>query len=214
MVIHEEIEGFPVRTILNGAFLGNKTMKSLFIPKSVTKIKLEFFFPYLNGSTRFLLHLYKEGRTPENAYPEAAFGEALAAFTVDSENPAYFSQNGVLYDKPVTRIVFVPPKLSGAVTIPNGITTIDASVRTAGDSGHEIPFSSRHIPFNGRKDITSVVIPDTVAGILCKAFQGCTGLTSLVIPDNVTRIYGGAFADLHEHYFRYHSACRAMVAAL
>ena len=53
------------------------------------------------------------------------------------------------------------------------------------------------------KDITSVIIPDSVMRIGYYAFKDCTGLTSITIPDSVTSIGNFAFSgctavkDLH-----------------
>ena len=43
------------------------------------------------------------------------------------------------------------------------------------------------------KNITEVVIPDSVTQIGEYAFDGCRSLTSVVIPDSVTEIGCGAF---------------------
>ena len=44
------------------------------------------------------------------------------------------------------------------------------------------------------KNITSILIPDSVTSIGSDAFRGCTGLTSITIPDSVTSIGSWAFA--------------------
>ena len=49
--------------------------------------------------------------------------------------------------------------------------------------------------FKGNKNITSVVIPDSVTSIGDCAFYVCTSLTSIVIPDSVTSIGTYAFYD-------------------
>ena len=51
-----------------------------------------------------------------------------------------------------------------------------------------------HEAFKGKKEITSVTIPDSVTSIGYAAFSGCTSLTSVTIPDSVTSIGGGAFS--------------------
>ena len=47
--------------------------------------------------------------------------------------------------------------------------------------------------FEDCKELTSVVIPNTVTRISWDAFSGCTGLTSIVIPNSVTEIGNQAF---------------------
>ena len=62
-----------------------------------------------------------------------------------------------------------------SVTIPHGITKIDASA------------------FSGCKGLTSVTIPDSVISIDYEAFRGCTGLTNVTIGNSVTSIGNFAF---------------------
>lgn len=49
--------------------------------------------------------------------------------------------------------------------------------------------------FDGCTDLTSITIPNSVTYIHATAFDGCTGLTSIVIPDSVTLIGGYAFGN-------------------
>ena len=49
--------------------------------------------------------------------------------------------------------------------------------------------------FNGCTDLTSITIPNSVTYIDATAFSECTGLTSIVIPDSVTLIGGYAFRN-------------------
>lgn len=49
--------------------------------------------------------------------------------------------------------------------------------------------------FDGCTDLTSITIPNSVTYIDATAFDGCTGLTSIVIPDSVTLIGGYAFRN-------------------
>ncbi len=47
--------------------------------------------------------------------------------------------------------------------------------------------------FYGCKDLTSIIIPDSVTSIGSSAFYGCTSLTSIIVPDSVTSIGLSAF---------------------
>ena len=65
----------------------------------------------------------------------------------------------------------------GAITIPNGVTSIGISA------------------FRNCTELTEITIPDSVTNIGDDAFYGCSGLTSVSIPDSVTNIGAAAFYD-------------------
>ena len=48
----------------------------------------------------------------------------LQSITVDENNTAYASQNGILYNKTKTEIVHIPKAITGSVTIPESVTSI------------------------------------------------------------------------------------------
>lgn len=73
-----------------------------------------------------------------------------------------------------------------------------------GDGGDVvIPATLENLPvriigsdaFSGCINLTSVVIPDSVANIGSRAFDGCTNLTAVTIPDSVQEIGVDAFCD-------------------
>ena len=88
----------------------------------------------------------------------------LIKIETDSENPNYFSQDGILYSRKNTEFVHIPANLQGNVTIADGIANIEDSA------------------FSGRSGLTSVIIPDSVTSIGSDAFEGCSGLISITIP--------------------------------
>ncbi len=100
----------------------------------------------------------------------------LERIDVEGQSDYYTSQDGVLYNKEKTEILWVPAKLAGDVTIPSGIEEI--KTRT----------------FNGR-NITSLVLPETLKAIRSNAFENCQHLGSaIVIPDETTTIEAYAFS--------------------
>ena len=69
-------------------------------------------------------------------------------------------------------------------------STIDGkSVISIGDSA----FNAYSI--EACKNLTSIIIPNSVTSIGSDAFRGCTGLTSVTIPDSVTSIGTCAFYE-------------------
>lgn len=87
----------------------------------------------------------------------------LTQIDVSTENAEYSSMDGILYNKNHTEFVCIPNKLSGDITIPDGISTIESSA------------------FMERK-ITSIIIPNSVTIIKNGAFRNCNNLISMTLP--------------------------------
>jgi len=94
---------------------------------------------------------------------------------VNANNPYYAIESGILYNKAKTEIVVVPQKITGAIIIPDSVTSIGNSV------------------FFNCTGLTSITISDRAASIGDNAFLQCTGLTSITIPNSVTSIGERAF---------------------
>ena len=121
----------------------------------------------------------------------------LTNITVDSDNPYYTSEGGILYNKAKTEILQYP-SASGAITIPAGVTSIGeyAFYNCTGLTSVTIPAGVTSIggsAFAGCTSLASITIPAGVTSIEGYAFYQCTGLTSITIPAGVTSIGEGAF---------------------
>lgn len=93
----------------------------------------------------------------------------LSNIYVAPENPSYYSQDGVLFSKTGTLILYPPGKI-GTYTIPN---------------------DTKHIGENAFADcsgLTSVTIPNSVIDIGNAAFLRCQSLTSIILPGTVEKI--------------------------
>lgn len=84
-------------TIGESAFINCTSLMSVYIPKGVTRINLTAF----------------EGCT------------ALSTINVDNANTTYASENGVLYNKRMTTLYYVPNKLLTTFELKNTVTSID-----------------------------------------------------------------------------------------
>jgi len=160
-----------VTHIGSGAFLGTG-IKTIFIPPSVTAID---FDPY--------------GQPFESL--------SLTNITVDPENPAYCSVDGVLFDKLQTAIIQFPPGKTGSYVIPDTVTTI-AELQFLFCQGLEsisIPHSVTNFgatAFSDCNNLGSATIASQDVGIL--AFEFCGELTNVTLLPGVTAIRAGAFS--------------------
>ena len=137
-----------VVSIGNYAFSGCSSLTSITIPKNVTSIGNEVFY---------------------NCFD-------LASINVDSDNLAYCSEGGVLYNKEKTEIIRYPKEKEGtSFAIPNGVTSISVGA------------------FADCSSLTSVTIPDSVTSIGDSAFSECSSLTGITIPDGVMEIGSKTF---------------------
>jgi len=162
----------PVTEIGDGAFYYCTSLTGISIPASVTSIG-EYAF---NSCT------------------------SLASITVNASNQTYTSQDGILYDKEKSNFIHIPRRVSGAITIPSGIISIDNNaffecaslVTVTFAAGSQLETIGQQA-FSGCTDLISITIPASVTSIGQQAFSGCTDLISITIPASVTSIGQRAF---------------------
>ena len=161
-----------LETIENYAFSGCYKLTVINIPKNVISIGNSAFYDCRN----------------------------LTAINVDSQNSAYSSVDGVLYDKSQTVLICYPVKKSGEIAMQSGITEI-GSYAFFGNGMTQIiiPASVTIIgdyAFSGCGDLTGVyfesgsMLIDLGEG----AFEGCLNLTGIILPSGVTELSSNLFA--------------------
>jgi len=136
-----------VTSIGNRAFVDCASLTNVTIPNSVTNVGSYPFY----GCT------------------------SLSAISVDMNNPAYSSVDGVLFDKGTNTLIQFPGAKAGSYTIPDSVTSIG------------------WLAFNQCHNLTNVTIPNSVTNIGAGAFSFCTSLTSINLPSNLTEIPSGSF---------------------
>ena len=150
------------------AFDGCSALTEILIPDSVTAIGKNTFA----GCTSLKTVIIGSGVA---SFDSQAFGtgsydqcSSLERIVVDPENPYYYSQDGVLYDKPVTKILYLPLRLSGAISLAEGITEIGS-------------YDLRELDY-----VTSITIPASVTEIAENAFSrwgNCPNLEKLIVAE-------------------------------
>ena len=181
--------GNSVQRIGYGAFYQCGSLVGISIPDSVASIGFGAF-AYCGSLTNVTI-----GRGVTNLdYP--AFSElsgvfsycfSLTAITVDTNNPAYCSVAGVLFDKSRTTLVQCPGGQTGSYTIPNSVTNVGS------------------FAFTGCTNLNGVTIAASVTSIGDWAFCNCLSLSTVTIPENVTNLGSDAFhgcASLTGVYFK------------
>ena len=157
-----------VKAIESYAFYGCDDLTSVTIPNSVTSIDYVAFG--CTGLTSVTIPSSVTSLDPQ------AFSGGLVSINVNSNNPNYCSENGIVFNKDKTEIITFPKgKTDASYTIPSSVTSIGESA------------------FNGCYNLTSVTIPDGVTTIGTYAFGYCNNLKKVVIPESVNEIGYHAF---------------------
>lgn len=120
---------------------------------------------------------------PSSGYASARVGiDGIYYFLDDNTKTATvtsrFGQDPMDADTPISFY-------SGDVIIPSSVTYEGNTYKVT---------SIGYMAFTRSKDLTSIVIPNSVKTINYRAFNGCRGLTSLIIPNGVTYIDEYAFS--------------------
>ncbi|MDD8043887.1 MAG: leucine-rich repeat domain-containing protein [Verrucomicrobiota bacterium] len=184
-VVHipDMIEGRPVVSVGEDSFYGRRDLVQVTIGGNVESIGQEAFYQCVSlgsvvwtdelesiGDRAFLgctsLGSVTIGPGLTSIGSQAFAGcTALRSIEVSDLNPNYSSLNGVLFDKDQTMLIQYSGGDAGAYVIPD-------SVREVGDWA-----------FRGFSGLTSVTIPEGVAGIGESAFSLCPNLTRIDVSE-------------------------------
>jgi len=159
-----------VISIGDEAFHNCRRLDSILVGNMVTCIKPQLFL----GCSRLAGIILGNS---VSAIALSAFADCanLANITVSPDNQSYSSQDGVLYNKDKTEIIYFPKGKAGAYTIPEKVTRIDQKA------------------FYGCWHLIEIIIPDSVVSIGDAAFCNCTSLSSVTIGEGVTSISNALF---------------------
>jgi BspA type Leucine rich repeat region (6 copies) len=196
VTIPTTINGLPVTSIGNEAF-DDTPLTSVTIPDSVTNIG-DGAFDDCSSLTNLTI--------PDsvNNIGDGAFDDCskLTAITVDTNNAAYSSVSGVLFDKSQAALIQYPAgKADGAYVISSQVINIGDGAFADCDSLTNVVIGTNVITigdgaFSGigvSDPLLSVIIPNSVTNIGDSAFAACTSLTSVTIGNSVTSIGNWAF---------------------
>ena len=169
--VHYNNVYYDVTSIGNDAFWKCSALTQVTIPNSVISIGRSAF----SGCSALTQVTIPNSVISIGSW--AFFGcKALTAINVESDNTAYCSVDGILFNKDKTMLIQYPAgKPETSYNIPDGVTNI-------GDG-----------TFEECSALTQVTIPNSVTSIGSYAFSGCSALTQVTIPGSVTSIGSSAF---------------------
>ncbi len=162
--------GSGVTSIGQRAFDGCSSLTNVTIPSGVTSIGGYAFYACTGLKSVMLGRGVAEiGRF--------AFSScySLIEINVASDNKTYCGDDGVLFSKDRTVLLFYPGGRAGSYAVPSGVKRIEDSA------------------FFGSLGITDLTFPDSVTYIGEEAVSSCFNLTGITIPDSVTTIGASAF---------------------
>lgn len=156
------------------------------------------------------------------------FGQKVASVIVDEANENIEDQDGVLYDKAISRIIYYPHGRTGAYVTPETLkeiganvfkahahitsVTIGKNVTSIGNGAFESCTKLTEVIFEeggteelvlGERvfyagDFTKIVIPERVKVIPKEAFMSCSYLAEVTLPTNLKEIADGAFRTCND----------------
>ncbi|MBR7123269.1 MAG: leucine-rich repeat protein, partial [Candidatus Methanomethylophilaceae archaeon] len=186
--------GDNVRTIADYAFKNCSGLTAAYLPDSVEYIGKEAFFACWQ-MTSFTI---PKGVTSIGDYA-FSYCTWLTTMNVDSENTAYSSVDGVLFNKSGTELLLYPIGKTGTSY------SVPADVRTIGNGAFlntwvsSITFlggvtSIGDLSFGTCRFLTSIALPNGLTSIGVAAFEGCDSLESASIPSGVESLSDSAFS--------------------
>ncbi len=203
---------------LNGILYNKDKTQIIFIPKniqgevvipdSVTSIGADVFY----GCASITAITFGPSLTDIDVFNARITDcNSLTTIEVSDENAVYSSQDGMLFDKNKTTLIYVPNNKQGTLNI-SAETTIGEGALSYSYGISAIEVSEDHAAYSSQggilydKEKTQVIrvprklqgevtIADGVTSIAGYTFSGCTEVTSVTVPASVTKISGYSFRE-------------------
>ena len=181
-----------VRYIGMYSFENCTNLNNVVVPHTITQISEHAFY---NCTDLMTYHIGKEVYyVGKNAFS----GCPKLKLTIDADNKEFSLVDGVLYDKEIREILYIPDAIK-SVVVPKTVGCLSAFERNTNivevrfEEGSSIAIGQS--VFSGCSSLVNIVIPYGATFIGDYAFYGCKSLTSIVIPETVTTIGRYAFGD-------------------
>lgn len=192
------------RSIGSFAFMQCEKITSITIPDSVKSIGISAFGQCVNLEKVSIgkgVELISESLFED---PYAGCGivvcSSLKEISVDSENPYFADENGILFNKEKTELIKLPTLCSQkSFVLPDSVTLIRPAAFHYCTTLENLIINSYNITslegvsFAGCKNLETVVLPYSLIDLGDQTFK-FSGIRSIVIPDRVSRIGQETFA--------------------
>lgn len=190
-------ETYTVTGIGYQAFFGCSNLSSLSLPQTIQSIGDKAFYQCSSlhsialpeslqrvGEYSFHRGGFTTLRLPASLIQAGKYAfthlQDLVSFEVDSNNPCFSAENGVLYNKDKTKLLQYPmARTVPTFSVPSTVTEIGLYA------------------FDTCSNLTRVSLPGSLTKIAECAFWDCTNLKEVYIPNSVTEIGGGAFSSCY-----------------
>ena len=178
----------------DGVFYSCESLTSITIPNGVKHIANHAF----NGCTG-LMRVEIPDSVISIGWSPFSRCTSLTSINVADTNPAYSSDNGILFNKDKTELIqYTVGKTNASYAIPDSVTSIGVRAFYCCESLRKVIFPNNVMSidneaFENCTNLTSVIIPSGVTSINYETFNGCTSLTSVTIPSSITSIEWEAF---------------------
>ncbi len=178
------------------AFMGCVNLQELQLPANLTT-----FGMYALYDCDSLTTLHLPATVSSIRYSALSACDHLQEITVDENNQTYISQDGILYNKGMQKLIVYPAgKEDLAYTMPESVIGAFPYAFTGVRFLEEVVFAPTSTAvsssvFQDAGSIVTVTLPETITYIDSYAFYGCTALQNINIPSGVTKINKEAFRN-------------------
>ncbi|MBO5372248.1 MAG: leucine-rich repeat domain-containing protein [Lachnospiraceae bacterium] len=206
-----------VTSIGTGAFASSRKLESVELSKNLTTIASDIFYQCdslknimlpdgivsINCRAFFSCKSLNSITIPDSvtSLGDEAFANcsSLTEISIGANNPAYISENGVVYNKDKTELLIYPGGKTADFTVPSSVTKIaDYAFFCCSNLNnitmHDNVLSIGRDAFYFCENLQDIVLPKNLQSIGVEAFGHCNSFRNVVIPDSVTYMGSHAFA--------------------